>query len=213
MNTLPTYPPEQRIHKLAGISGDHVLAIYAYGSRVYGTQSETSDYDYIVVLDDEAGESKDAQQYDSHKGDLSVHTYLESSWESHLTNHKIFALECNSMFPLGRKDTFKLDLPTLRKEISGKASNSWVKCKKKLTVEVGEEYIGIKSLFHSFRIPIFGIQIAQHGKVVDFSAANHIWDELKVLDLKSITWEELNAKYKPLHNQLMTEFRKYAEKA
>lgn len=206
LNHLP------RIYELAGVPEDHVRTVYMYGSRVYGTHSPHSDHDYIVILDDEVGAHKDAQQYDSHSGDLSIHTYLYSSWKEHLANHKIFALECHSLFPMDRKVEFTLDLPTLRKEISSKSSNSWVKCKKKLTVETGEFYVGIKSLFHSFRIPIFGIQIAQHGKVVDFSAANHIWDELKHLP-EDTTWDELNAKYKARHNELMTEFRKHAEKA
>lgn len=205
LNHLP------RIYELAGVPEAHVQAVYMYGSRVYGTHSPQSDHDYIVILDDEVGAHKDAQQYDSHSGDLSIHTYLYSSWKEHLANHKIFAIECYSQFPMDHKAEFKLDLPTLRKEISSKSSNSWVKCKKKLTVETGEFYVGIKSLFHSFRIPFFGIQIAQHGKVVDFSAANYIWDELKNLP-EYTTWEELNAKYKPLHNALMTEFRTHAEK-
>ncbi len=205
-----------RILDLTGLEDKDLIAVYRYGSRVYGTFERNSDYDYIVV---HAGAtSNDAQQFDSHDKDLSVHTYHRDSWQRHLDDHKIFAIECHSFGPEygdERLDQFKfkLDHAALRKEISSKASNSWVKCKKKLTVETDEEYIGIKSLFHSFRIPTFGIQIAQYSAVTDFQAANHIWEELRVLDFKNVTWDELKDKYQPRHNALMTEFRKYAEKA
>lgn len=201
-------PPISRILDLSGLSEKEIVAVYPYGSRVYGTASPQSDYDFIVVHDGAA--SNDAQQYDSRTKDLSVHTYHADSWQRHLFDHKIFAVECHSLMPL-EQFKFILDKPSLRKEISSKASNSWVKCKKKLTVEENEYYIGIKSLFHSFRIPMFGIQIAEHGKVVDFAAANSIWDELR--DRYDATWDELKEEYQPRHNALMSEFRKHAEKA
>lgn len=206
-----------RISELAGISKQSIVAIYPYGSRVYGTATVMSDYDYIVVYSGDT--AVDGQQFDSVDKTISVHTYTVESWQHHLDAHRIFAIECHSMTPAYQSDkfmehpfTFTLDLPTLRKEISSKSSNSWVKCKKKLTVETGEEYIGIKSLFHSFRIPMFGIQIAKHGKVVDFTEANPIWEQLAQLDFTSITWYELNATYKKSHNALMTKFRTHAEK-
>lgn len=203
-----------RILDLSELTEKEIIAVYPYGSRVYGTANAKSDYDYIVVHNGAA--TNDAQQYDSYTKDLSVHTYHADSWQGHLDAHKIFAIECYSMEPQFRSYitnpfNFMLDKPTLRKEISSKSSNSWVKCKKKLTVETDEFYIGIKSLFHSFRIPIFGIQIAKHGKVIDFTAANHIWEELKHLP-SNVTWDELNQKYKLRHNELMTQFRIYAEK-
>ena len=200
-------PPISRILDLSGLTEKEIIAVYPYGSRVYGTASPQSDYDFIVVHD--GASSNDAQQYDSRSKDLSVHTYHADSWQRHLVDHKIFAIECHSLMPT---DQFKftLDKPALRKEISSKASNSWVKCKKKLTVEENEYYIGIKSLFHSFRIPIFGIQIAAEGKVVDFAEANSIWNELR--DRHNATWDELKEEFQPRHNALMSVFRKYAEK-
>ena len=202
-----------RILDLSELTEKEIVAVYPYGSRVYGTASAQSDYDYIVVHNGSA--TNDAQQYDSRTKDLSVHTYHVDSWQGHLDAHKIFAIECYSIEPQFRSYIaspfkFALDKPSLRKEISSKASNSWVKCKKKLTVEDNEYYIGIKSLLHSFRIPMFGIQIAEHGKVVDFTAANFIWDELR--ERHNATWDELKEEYQPRHNALMSEFRTYASK-
>lgn len=193
----------------------HIRAVYPYGSVNYGTYGPQSDNDFIVVYDDAIGMQYDAQQYDSFDKKISVHTYAASSWQEHLNNQKIFAIECHSLDPnTGFK--YELNLPLLRKEISSKASNSWVKCKKKLIVE-NERYIAIKSLFHSFRIPMFGIQIAQHGKVVDFREAKNLWeDELRYELFNVISgeehWNMLKNEYQPRHNALMSEFRQYAEK-
>lgn len=204
-----TAPTIKQILNLVGLEESDIIAIYPYGSRVYGTNTFHSDYDYLLVYQGTKGQ--DGQQYDSHDGKLSVHTYSAEAWQQHLNDHKIFAMEafCTMDVP---PFTFTLDKALLRKEISAKASNSWVKCKKKLEV-ADEYYIGIKSLFHSFRIPMFGIQIATHGRITDFSVANKLWkDELEVVLLHRPTWEDLKREYQPRHNALMTEFRKLAEK-
>ncbi|QDJ96387.1 hypothetical protein Xoosp13_201 [Xanthomonas phage Xoo-sp13] len=197
---------------VTGLEERDLIALYPYGSRVYATNTFYSDHDYQLVYDPHfIGDFKDGEQFDSMTGDISVHVHTIESWQRHLDNHKIFALESYSLMNV-EMFKFNLDLPTLRKEISATASNSWVKAKKKITVERGQKLNGLKSLFHSFRIPAFGIQIAEHGKVVDFGVANHIWDELRVLDLNTISWDTLNEKWKSRHNELMTEFRKYAPK-
>lgn len=211
---MKTIAQFKHILETTGVPVDDVLAVYPYGSRVYGTARTDSDYDFhLVYADDSTYVIEGDPQYDSADGTISVHVFPASKWKLHIADHKIFALESFSLMDVECLGIdFKLDLPTLRKEFSSKASNSWVKAKKKLTVEENQELIGIKSLFHSFRIPMFGIQIAKHGKIVDFSEANPIWDELKVLDHTKVTWDELYEVYKPRHNALMTEFRKHAEK-
>lgn len=204
----------EKIAKLTGIDGGDIVAVYPYGSRVYGTHSESSDYDYIVVYS--GSYEKESQQYDSCDKMLSAHTHSAEQWQLHIDNHKIFALECLSIAdPLmqpSKKFSFKLDKAKLRAEISSKSSNSWVKCKKKLEVE--DDYVtGIKSLFHSFRMPKFGIQIAKYGKIVDFSEANNMWfDGFKPMISLRPSWRIIKDIYQPQHNQLMSEFRSHAEK-
>lgn len=190
---------------------DHeIVNVYSYGSRVYGTHKSNSDHDFIVV----AACDHTGQQYDA--GDITVHVYNIEHWRRALNEHRIFALEC-FFLPEDKKllETkifgFQLDLSLLRKEISSISSNSWVKAKKKIEVE-HEHYLGFKSLFHSLRIPIFGTQIAQNGKINDYSAANELWNRI-MHDLDfSRSWESWKEEYQPVRNQLLTEFRKYAEK-
>lgn len=187
--------------------------VYSYGSQVYGTATLRSDRDFIVISDD----LEDHKQIDSHTGDISIHSYKIATFQDMLDQHKIFALESYflpSSFVLKDevKFSFKLDKPLLRKEISAKSSNSWVKCKKKLEVE-HDYYIAVKSLFHSFRIVNFGLQIATEGAIVNYHVANDIWEEIKTYyTARHLDWNFYNEKFKSRHNELMTEFRKHAEK-
>lgn len=192
--------------------------IYPYGSQVYCTQRYNSDYDYIVV-DEDAQDGREESCYCG-EHELNVHFHTPNHWIEMVKEHKIFAMESVLQ---GIKDPyrkyFNLDLSKLRKEISEKSSNSWVKCKKKLIVE--HDYrIGLKSLFHSFRIIDFGIQIAKDGCINEYrsvrmqSLFNEIMQFYMYLNEHSAQeeWERISAKYKPLHNEMMTEFRKLAPK-
>jgi hypothetical protein len=83
--------------------------------------------------------------------------------------------------------------------------------KKKLTVEKDySPYIAKKSLFHSLRILIEGIQIAKYQKIIDYSQANYLWEE--IVNNKVNDWSYYKEKYQPLYNKLNSEFRIYAPK-
>ena len=211
-----------------GFFNYRVLDVYQYGGRVYGTHSETSDHDFIVIYEGWDGKSipdkNDGKQIDNeicnttlHVVNVTLHLFSYVTWNERLANHKIDALECHFLQPNTDYQLssypFTLDKTLLRKEISSVASNSWVKCKKKLEVE-NDYYTGIKSLFHSFRIPMFGRQIARDGIISDYHEANSLWfEEFQPMLESRPTWEDIKTIYKPRHNELMTDFRKYAEKA
>jgi hypothetical protein len=184
--------------------------IYQYGSRVYGCNTDASDYDFIAIQD--GLETKSEIIIDN----INITVYNNTEFEKEIEQHEISIFEClflpaDKIVKEERKFEFNLSLPQLRKSISEKASNSFVKAKKKLIVaEDFAPYIGKKSLFHSFRIILFGIQIAKYGKIVDYSAANHLYNEI-VLN-ESNDWNYYFNKYKQSHNELMTEFRKLAPK-
>lgn len=54
----------------------------------------------------------------------------------------------------------------------------------------------------------FAIQIAQHGKIVNYGSANEIWDEIKSID--SDDWEIYKERYQKKFNSLKSELRKLA---
>jgi hypothetical protein len=191
---------------------DKAINIYRYGSHVYGTVGTKSDFDIITVSDIEE------PYVQFHYGDFNCTTFSIMEFERRLDDHEITMLECiflpEKMIVRNEhnySEIFKVDKYKLRHAVSKKASNSFVKAKKKFIIEVDRNiYVGKKSLFHSLRIPIFGRQLAQHGKVLDYSEANHYWPRIR--DCKIEDWGYYKKTYQPILNDLMSKFRKVAPK-
>ena len=107
------------------------------------------------------------------------------------------------------KETKKFDLNVdkdlIRKNISSTASNSFVKCKKKLTVQ--DSYsprIGKKSLWHSIRLLDFGTQIMNFGKIVNYQSVNNIYNQsMEAQD----NWNYLKEQFQPIYNKYHSEFK------
>lgn len=183
-----------------------VLNIYEYGSRVYGTANENSDYDFVVVVKDEVYTT---DHYSKENYEFNI--YSKSQWIKMAEENDVIFCEC-FFLPNKIKEEFvpefKVDVPKLRASFSHVASNSFVKCKKKLTVEKDYvPYIGKKSLWHSFRILMFGIQILSKGKIYDYSEANYLYKEIVKNDCND--WEYYKEKYQGLYNSYKSEFRKF----
>jgi len=186
-----------------------ILGIYQYGSRLYGTNGEDSDWDFVVVVDSYIGDEyiqHETPEFDIHLMTLNHYTEL-------LLEHNIMALECYyQKDPIMKCQVeFQMSLPLLRKSISSVVNNSWVKAKKKMELKDECSYIGLKSLLHSFRILDFGIQIAVLNKI-HYSSCNGLWNELSEHFNTHKSWEFYFKEYKQQHNELMTEFRKVAPK-
>jgi len=193
------------------IDNDDILGIYQYGSRVYGTAAEKSDWDFVVITKSANLKS----EYSSDNLDIQlmdIDTYIHK-----LKEHDIMAMETYysniEKIPIREIDVdFVLDLPTLRKSVSSVCNNSFVKFKKKLTLENEDNYIGIKSLFHSLRIAELGRLIATGSEKV-LETDTYLWERIKKDAIEcNYDWETLHKIYKPLFNEAMTEFRLVAPK-
>lgn len=184
---------------------DNIINAYVYGSNVYGTANSLSDNDFIFVV-----KSKEREQFKSENINISYYTLDE--FQKLIDRHEISALECLFLidsFKLKEsyKFEFNLNKSVLRSSLSEKSSNSYVKSKKKLTVNRDYNYFGgIKSMFHAFRIINFGIQICMYGKIIDYSDTNHILYEA----YNQKDWTGLEKSLKQSYNNLRTEFRKIA---
>lgn len=168
-----------------------MIYLRRYGSRVYGTDTIDSDHDFVVVSSNDI----------NHKD---FHVFTKESFQLALDNHEIMAIEAYySREIIGSNDLFhfKLDKKKLREVFSKTASNSFVKCKKKLAQ--GDTYIGLKSMFHSIRILDFGIQLATTNSI-KFDSCNEIYYNLMQLS----NWQEVNDYAKPIYNQKHTQFKK-----
>lgn len=182
-----------------------IVGLYLWGSRLYGNKNftEDSDYDFICIHN---GSIEDF----SYNSDIcDIHFYSEVHFKEMLINHDLKAIECyyqfdNAIKPL--KDIqFNLDLTKLRKTISSMSNHSWVKAKKKISIEDEDSKIGLKSLSHSFRIIDFGIQIAKNNKI-DFNYLTMVRDS-DISNIKNPSWNYWFDKLKKTHNKKLTEFK------
>ncbi len=215
-------PSAQEIIHYSGLHKSRVYNIYLFGSRVYETHSDNSDWDIVVV----ANNSVESIEI---KSDLyNIHIYTPKKFQEDLDWHMPKNIECLFSPDWAKiqekiEFDFTLDIKKLRHATSHVSSNSWVKCKKKL--EIGDYHIGIKSIFHSLRIPLFSTQLINTGNI-DFTSANFIWNKLmrtdsdwcnysdlpSVVSYKNWTWKELDLEFRELRNNILTEFRKVTEK-
>jgi hypothetical protein len=203
----------ENILKRANLKEENVVSCFSYGSRVYGNFRKDSDYDFIIVV-----KNKIEEQFSDNL--ININFYSTEEHQARLNQHEISALECHFLsdnFILKNEKVydFKLDLQKLRHALSAKSSNSFVKSKKKLTVEIDKgveknpEDVGKKSLFHAFRIIDFGIQICKFGKINDYSSCNNLFKEIMY---SYSDWNTLFENYKQRYNNICTEFRKLAPK-
>jgi predicted nucleotidyltransferase len=196
----------KEILDVAKIHPKRAISAYVYGSRIYGTYTDESDWDISLI----AKNSVESIEIKSDK--YNIHIYTLDRWIKDLEWHNPKCLEChfapeNAILLEEHRHKLILELPKLRHAISHTSSNSWVKARKK--IESGEYKIGIKSLFHSIRIPMFGSQIAKNSRIDDFSCANKLW---KDLCSEEWDWESLDKEYHQMRNNVMSNFRNLAQK-
>lgn len=192
----------------------YILGIYIYGSRSYNNTHPDSDLDYAVVLSNNAPLWREgmAEYIQFESKDLDMHIMSENHYKQLLNEHNMMALEMfYALEPIKRyKAEFNLNLSKLRRSVSAIANNSWVKGKKKISLEEENSKIGLKSLYHSFRIIDFGIQIAKERKI-NFEYKGPVKDQ-DAENIRNPKWDYWNKKLKTIHNQKMTDFRKLAPK-
>ena len=192
----------------------HLVLEYDYGSYVYGTLTDKSDRDIVCVVDDAIDLSDSVNGIWEYHADGNMdYQFINSHcYRDKVRQHHILWLECYSLpkehILFGRPEEFmpdfKLDKWELRKVISQISSNAWAKAGKKMTIAKDFDlYRGQKSLFHSLRIMMFGIQIAKFGKIVDYKEANHYWDEIYAMG--NCGWDVYKEKYQPIANAIRSE--------
>jgi predicted nucleotidyltransferase len=197
------------------------VIVTPFGSRVYGTAREDSDYDYIAVYapgrykfwpEQSPNIHKDDMTWES--GNVTIHQWGYREFEDLLNQYSnIEALEVyfHPSSKLKNNIWYVRNLEALRTSISKTSSNSWVKAKKKIWQ--GDYLLGQKSLFHSLRVLEFGIQIAEWRTIIDFSAANKYWIEIQeIAQHHKDDWGVFYERFHLQHNRLSTEFRKLAPK-
>ncbi|MFW6008825.1 MAG: hypothetical protein ACOCP8_06130 [archaeon] len=188
-----------------------VYNIYCYGSKVYGTNNESSDDDYIIIK--KQPEFK-IDSIRNNSNTINATLYNLGGFKDKLFYQEINALECVWLKDNMKLEKFnitkdyKLRKNELRKSISSKASNSWVGSKKKFWND--DTYRAQKSVFHSLRIFDFGIQISKYGKIINYEKSIFLNEDFKSI-LKEIMkykkWSDIKKNYQNIFNRFHSEFK------
>lgn len=184
-----------------GIHPLKVKDILIYGSRVYGSAHEGSDYDMVMV----AGNllPHEEKRLTVNGVHLNVHVYTSDTFLTALQRHDIMNLEV-----VFAPDWAKLQEKTVySKEINKKklvknnltqSQSSWFNGKMK--IKDGNITKGAKGIFHSMRMLMFAAQIVEHGKITDYSVGNELYAE--IMDCDEFDWSYYKEKYLPLKVEL-----------
>lgn len=190
--------------------------ICLYGSRVYSTATDTSDYDYHHISSTYNAEFQDRIVDDNRSIDI---TYLPlNQFIEEFNNCQVRALEIyftpnefiDQSLDQIKELKFVLNDETrklIRKAFATKSDWTEVRARKKL--RDGEKRIAIKSLWHSYRIIKFAMDIHEHGSIINWSCANDMWDELMKINEDDYSEEMFRGLYKKYlkENGLMTQFK------
>ncbi len=189
---------------------EDVLNIYPYGSRVYGTANEHSDHDFIIVTKGALLKSGGFRQNAISSKDRKIQgvLYSRGGFIDALNNYEIGALECMSLDPsliVLNKWPFKPQKwndKELVKNIIKKSSASWHVAEMQAKNE--DEYYAKKGIYHALRILMFGQQLKEYKKIVDFKVANKMVDELNLIDEDEFDTRN----YIKMRDELMEKLRK-----
>jgi len=210
------------------IKEEEILGIYIVGSRLWDSSTIESDLDYCIIVSDDCELFKFNQGYFQKESETIDLHFLSESHYKHLlqeADELAFSVYFQKEPILKYDVVFKIDeidLSTLRKSFSTKANNSFVKAKKKLTVEYpkhqdeNEIKLSYKSLFHSIRILDFGTVIALNK----IQGTKIYLDDLGLPQrpIKNFykendnDWGKIHEHFKPIFNQFASEFKKLAPK-
>jgi len=187
----------QEIIKASAMNPLKIRNVYVYGSRVYGTANEYSDYDVQIV-----GMSLLARQ-ELKLPKYNIHIHTHDVFKQDLMNHDPHCIECvyapqNCVLQEKQNFGFILDKNKMIPAYLQKSHDSWNKAKQKFLER--DLLRGRKGIFHSIRILYFGNQLKREGKITDWTQANYLWEEIK--DSKEFRWDVFKKAYLPLKIKL-----------
>lgn len=154
--------------------------IYGFGSRVYQTYDEFSDYDYVVVATS-LNEHTEIKPFDD---DMNIHIITPDKFKKGLERHEMHYFECifaseefRILEKVDYRDKLTIDKNKLKRMAYGESFSAWKKAKKLITD--GDHYRGLKAFYHGMRILDYAIQICEKGTIENFQSLNGFWNEIK----------------------------------
>ena len=190
-----------------------VFNIFVYGSRIYGTHTGESDWDILVVLNDDSSFilNEGINNYFT-IGILDITVLKLENVKNELRQHNMQRIELlwpplQNVLPLQNDllQFFVLDRKMLRVAVST-ISNKCMGYAKILWLKENDIKKSKKNVFHSIRYVLFGAQIALTGKITNYEAANdYLYQMQKCTLLDWFQFHEIyGKKAKELHKYFLS---------
>lgn len=182
---------------------ERIWNIYGYGSRIYGTNRNDSDYDLIIVA------SCMNQHTEIFDGKFNVHVLTKDCFYDKLFQYKMVQLECifapqDAIIKNDMKFNFVISDNKLKNSVLSQSHNSWINGKIKL--KDCDILRGQKSIFHSLRMLDFAKQILTKRNIYDFTSMNWLWTEIE--EKGESEWDYYKKKYLPLKMEMEQNIKK-----
>lgn len=186
-----------------------ILNIYQYGSRVYGCNKPDADFDFIIVtksLSLPSGAFKQnaiSSANRLYQGSL----YSRSGFIDAINNYEMNALEClfvDEKFIVKKTLDYKITkwIPKeMVKKVISKASNSFHMAD--LQAKDYQTPQAKKGTFQALRILMFGLQLKEHQKIVDYSEANYLREKFDAMEDEDFDTRD----YMPMRDELIARLR------
>lgn len=195
---------------------ENIYCIYTRGSRAIGTNSPDSDYDLVVVCDENC---KVINGTLTKYGNIDLCIYDKKCFEKYLREQLIWALECIYC----PSDKIYLEKINFRIYAENYRSYHEISCNESLKKSIGYEasrkvasskrhfmngniHQSKKHAFIATRFVDYGRQIVKMGKIENLQNMNHLWDKLKAIEETDI--EKFNLHWKSLYVEIYREFSK-----
>lgn len=188
----------EQICEELNIDYSKILNIYPYGSKIYGTDDEFSDSDYILVYKSSILPSGAFRDNAISSFDRSIQgvCFSRGGFIDAINNYDMSALECIFLPEdkiIQKKMNFsmnKFNIKDLSKNIISKASSSWHFS----ILSFNDDNIesSKKNVYHAIRILDFGIQIKENKKIINYSSMNQMKNNIyKEEDYKPYNYMKL----------------------
>eukprot|EP01130_Rhizamoeba_saxonica_P012754 TRINITY_DN5414_c0_g2_i3.p1 TRINITY_DN5414_c0_g2~~TRINITY_DN5414_c0_g2_i3.p1 ORF type:complete len:262 (+),score=57.25 TRINITY_DN5414_c0_g2_i3:234-1019(+) len=197
---------------------NQVRNVYLWGSRVYGTATACSDWDFTLIVDDTDTPKKlfmnmgeingpslviDDGVVNAKFAELSV--FYGSLWQ-----HSHEALQCyysDKQYILKQDiefTNFEVDPDVLRRSVGWESKSRYSRAKQTFAKDV---YKAKKEIIHSIRYVLFAIQILKNGKIMDWECANEYYFE--IMEKSEDSWGYYNRIYGEIRKDNMKLLSKF----
>jgi hypothetical protein len=195
--------------KALQLDSEKIQAIYQFGSRLYQSHTENSDYDLFIIYDDSVDSIIESTEYN-----ISGHLLCVKKFKESLDSHnavitpmlwidkQFIIFENDELFNI--RKSFMIDLKKLERGYLREENICLLKSKRLYS---SDKKKSLKNLVHGIRYLMFALQISKNGKIDDYTVANSYYQ--KMISLEFDSWQEYMNEFKEFYDNLHEELKNY----